>query len=116
LQKLDVSSNLLRILPEQLSSLKNLNALVLDFNYFSVVPLSILSGLTALEIIRLRFQQRGRDNQVFRIQSSLSPVLHPGLIELGLDQSAEWDPTSRFHLGCALVDVADRTPVPNLTF
>ncbi len=121
-QKLDISLNYLRALPDHLSSLKALGTFIVDYNRLSVVPFSIVQALTALTTIKIRHQARRGDAPPFRVPSSVSPILHPLLMELALEQEFdhpdgwEWDPTSLFHLGYALADVADRNPVPKLSF
>jgi hypothetical protein len=118
IQKLDASGNNLEILPDELSSLGNLNELVASRNDIEVVPVSILSHLTALTSIHLSYQL-GPSALSHRlgIQSSLLPMLHPGLVKLDLRQKyAAWDPESLLHLGSAMVAVFKRDPIPTVLF
>ncbi len=108
-------------IPHELSSLGNLKELLLNENRLPEPPLSVLRAMTSLKTIDLSYQGRGED-PVFTIPSPLLPILHPGLVELDLRQShksgapIEWDTVSLFHLGRAMVEVADRTPIPALLF
>jgi hypothetical protein len=123
-QKLDVGGSNLRSLPGELSSLGNLKELVLQCNDFPEPPLDVLRGLTAITKLDTGYQRSlGReDAPAFKVSSPLLPILHPGLAWLDLVQSRgfgipwEWDPTSLFHLGRAMVEMSDRRPVPNLLF
>ncbi len=114
-QVLDVRVNCLRGLPDQLTGLQNLKRLTLDANYFNALPMSISVGLTALETVSIQYQPC-HGNGKFEITSPLLPILHSGLVQLALVQERPWGPVSLFHLGCALVDVADRNPIPSLLF
>jgi hypothetical protein len=124
LQKLDVSQNSLRSLPDKLTSLTNLKELCLRQNSFSEPPVSILRHLTALVTIDLRFYRRwgNEGSQDFRIPSSLLPILHPGLLTLDVRQFARepgpftWDSMSLVHLGRAMAELAKRRPVPAVLF
>jgi hypothetical protein len=128
-QRLDISSNRLHSLPDELASLRNLHELNLFCNIFREAPISVLSRMTALNDINLCGQSTYSqdDSAVFRVRSSLLPILHPGLLELDLRQQRyvphsdelrrrRWDVVSLCHLGRALADVADRKPVPALLF
>lgn len=115
-QMLNVAHANLRDFPEQLSSLQNLRYLEATCNKFPTVPVSILSSLTALTKISLSIQHP-EGHGTFKVSSSLLPMLHLGLVELNLIQrNVQWDPLSLFHLGCAVAEVAERTPVPRLRF
>jgi hypothetical protein len=102
-------------LPDELSRLGNLEILLLHENCLPEPPVSVLRGLTSLTTIMLSFQRRP-DDAVFRIPSPLLPFLHRGLEQLDLRQrrgffgSFDWDTVSLFHLGRAMVEVADRQP------
>ncbi len=123
-QKLDAACNKIRSLPDELSSLVNLRELLMYSNQLSEPPVTILSHLTALEIIDLHgnFRQEGTEVEVLRIPSPLLPILHPGLVKLDLRQ---WRPRcvpvipddiSMYHLLCVHAEVARRTPVPQVAF
>jgi hypothetical protein len=116
-QRLYAVDNRLRSLPDELSSLGNLEELFLTANCFCTVPISILAGMTALKVIRLDWQLKseGRSN-TFRVPSSLLPILHPNIVHVALNQPAPWDPVSLFHLGRAALEVEERKPVPRLTY
>jgi hypothetical protein len=94
----------------------------MDGNDFREVPVSVLSGMTAITEIDLSCQScwGGVDTPSFQIPSPLLPILHPGLVELNLNQvpgswsTFEWDPISLVHLARAVVEVSDRKPIPNL--
>jgi Leucine-rich repeat (LRR) protein len=131
LQKLDISQNGLVSLPDELSSMGNLKELHTGDNCLSRVPVSALRGMTALTSINLSFNgcREGNAKGVFQITSPLLPILHPGLVLLDLRQSRYegthqevtreryvWNPVSLFHLGRALIAVADRRPRPIVRF
>ncbi len=87
-----------------------LKELVLRSNEFTTLPVSPLSGCTALTHLCLSCQRTG-----FQVSSPLLPVLHPGLVLLGLGGQVEkWDDMSLFHFGRAMVEVADRLPMLTL--
>jgi hypothetical protein len=115
-QTLEVSENGLRHLPDELSSLGRLASLTLDRNCFLEVPISALSGMTALEQVDFSNQSPPTRNTHFKVTSPLLPVLHPGLICFALYQRRRWDQISLFHIGRAFVEVADRKLVPSLLF
>jgi hypothetical protein len=117
-------ANHLRGLPDELCGLRNLNELNLSHNLFRETPVSVFSRMTALTYLSLSVQaySAADESAVFRVPSSLLPILHPGLVEVYLRQhmyidmprGKGWDMLSLFHLGRALADVADRRPVPRL--
>jgi hypothetical protein len=114
-QKLDLDCNMLTGLPAEFTSLGGLKKLLLSHNSFYEFPVSILSALTALTLIYMSNQVHWEaDDPLFEINAPLLPVLHPGLVKLGLHQGHEWDPASLFHLGRAVVEVADRVPIPEI--
>ncbi len=117
-QKLDVRYNSLPRLPNELSSLANLNELVLSYKHIKVVPVSVLSGLTALTIINLSHQSGPcQSYEMLLIKSSLLAILHPGLVRLDLRQKdMPWDLTSLLHLGSASTEVFKGDPIPTLLF
>ncbi len=83
--------------------------------------MSVLSRLTALKCIDLGYQARGQDaSAVFKVPSSLLPILHPGLVKLDLDQCFlhphKWDALSLLHMRRAIKDVSNRTPRPEVLF
>ncbi len=101
----------------------------MHFNKFIAVPVSALSGMTALNTVDLSFQftrESGATTWTLQITSPLLPILHPGLITLDLRQTSEetarmphqhsWDSVSLFHLGRAMLEVAEKRPVPTLLF
>ncbi len=63
---------------------------------------------------------------MFHISSPQLPILHPRLAHLDLRQYRDedmdeldefkWDPISLFHLGQAMIEVADRRPLPTVLF
>ncbi len=116
-QKLDLDCNMLTSLPYELTRLAKLKELLLSHNFFCEFPISVLSGLTTLTQIDMSTQVPDGKPR-FNIKAPLLPVLHPGLVELDLDQLQrhEWDPVSFFHLGRAVAEVADRRPVPTIKF
>jgi hypothetical protein len=86
-------------------------------NLFVEPPVSVLSHLTALNNIDLSVLFNFHGNPTFRIPSPLLPILHPGLVKLDLRHiGLKWDAISLCHVGRALVEVADRKPVPSLLF
>ncbi len=114
-----MSRNSLSSLPEALSTLVNLKKLLMKGNAFLEPPISVLSHLTALNTVDMSVAdiRGGMQSAAFRIPSPLLPVLHPGLLKLDLRHvGLKWDPISLCHLGRALVEVADRKPVPSLLF
>lgn len=119
-QKLDLSTNLLTQIPRHCACLVGLRMLILQNNFLTEVPVSVLAGMTAIQMID--FTCQSRDPQLgeggFSVPESLLPVLHPGLWSLDLRQTAPfvWDAVSLFHLGRALAEVCSREPVPMLTF
>jgi Leucine-rich repeat (LRR) protein len=121
-QKLDLSFNLLRSLPDELSSFRTLEELALRHNEFPEAPVFALRGMTAITKIDLSYQSLGGDEDApaFQVPSPLLPILHPGLVELNLEQARRsldasgWDPISLVHLGRAMVEVSDRMPVLTL--
>jgi hypothetical protein len=122
-QELDLRRNGLSTLPHELSSLGKLNVLRLGLNKFCEVPVSTLSLMTALNTIDFSYNSTKCGEQIFKVPSSLLPILHPGLVKLDLRQYVawsevpwKWDANSLFHLGRALVEVADRKPRPTLLF
>ncbi len=129
LQRLDISSNHLHSLPDELSILRNLHELTLMGNVFPQAPISVLSRMTALHGIDLSGQLRYAQDEslAFKVRAPLLPILHPGLVQLDLRQQRfvphskelrprRWDGLSLCHLGRALADVADRKAVPALLF
>ncbi len=124
LQKLDLTRNRLKELPDELANLTNLQELLLEDNWLPTVPVSVLSKMTALQIIDIRKHTVCPivEGTAFRISCSLLPILHPGLVRLDLRQVRlrvrqngqdrfPWDPISRFHLVHAEVEVAHRRTV-----
>jgi hypothetical protein len=112
-QKLNLRLNSLVSLPHELSSLQNLKELQMSCNEFLTLPVSALSGMTALNML-----QCTSSAAAFQVTSSLLPILHPGQVELDLSQGPRhsWDSVSLFHLGRAMLEVAERRPVPTLLF
>jgi Leucine-rich repeat (LRR) protein len=119
LQKLDVTGNKLTSLPDELSSLRNLEHLVLQENHITIVPVSVLEGLTALTFLDLSLQfgddyphitPAGEDPQLLEIPSSLLPILHTGLLTLDMQQTLSWDSVSLSHLGNALAAAKAKSP------
>ncbi len=136
-------------IPDELSSMTNLKQLEAN-NRLPTVPVSALRGITALTCIRLESQncswpsvhveEPHVEGPMFKITSSLLPILHPRLVKLDLRQpryrrpsfllppagevnAAEpdwvlfkWDAVSMFHLGRALIAVGDRKPPPTLLY
>jgi hypothetical protein len=121
-QKLGLWGNTLFSLPHELSSLRNLKWLSLGRNWLPTVPVSVLSGMTALTAIDLSMQLYDEDLdeffEVFKISTPLLPILHPGLVRLDLLQPSNhsWDSVSFSHLERARLEVAGRRPVPTLLF
>ncbi len=127
-QKLDISSNFLHSLLDEMSGLQKLKKLRLKVNNFAAPPVSVLSRLTALTKIDMGIQMWAQDpSATFRIPSSLLPILHPGLVHMDLRQQnyeystgharrIPWDDLSLSHLGRVRAHVADRRPVPTLLF
>jgi hypothetical protein len=117
-QTLDVCGNRLSSLPEELTSLGKLRVLVASNNNLPTAPCSILSKLSALVSIRLRYQlsDRVEGSPAFTVSSSLLPILHPGLVVLDLVQHSPWDALSLCHLGRAMVEVANRRPIPSVQY
>jgi hypothetical protein len=86
-----------------------------------------MTALTTIDL-HLNCDCGGIDEQLFKITSPLLPILHPGLLLLDLRQSRhnethqevsapfKWDPVSLFHLGQAVITVADRRPHPTVIF
>jgi hypothetical protein len=106
-------------LPEELSSLRNLKELVAFSNDFRVLPISVLTRLTALTFIDLGIQFgecRAPVKILLQIPSSLLPILHPGLVKLDLQQRLQWDSISLVHLGRALAAAAARDPPLTILF
>ncbi len=115
MQKLDLSRNGLRSLPDELSSLQNLKELLLTENLLPTVPFSILSALIALHTIDLSLQ--GEANAMFSILSPLLPLLHPGLVKLDLRQRETLEPRSLFHIGRAVREWAkEGRPIDTLLY
>ncbi len=96
-------------------------------NWLSKPPLTVLSHLTALNIIDLSNQVVIKDPEsegffAFEIAQSLAPILHPGLTLLDLRQSHAmgvpviWDQTSLKHLEEAKVEVEGMRPIPTFMF
>jgi hypothetical protein len=117
-QMLDVCHNRLASLPDELSSLRDLEELLLRGNHFPEVPVSVLNGMTALKTIDLAWQSGGEGKGCSLKVPSLLPILRPGLIMLDLQQGSfhPWDQISMFHLGRAMAEVADMKPTPVLLF
>jgi hypothetical protein len=114
-QDLNLCSNFLRNLPDELSALGHLEKLDVSCNKLEEVPTAVLSGMTALSHLSLR--NEGDEDRPFKVSSSLLPILHPGLRMLDLVQSAEpWDKASLPHLREARAELARRTPTPTFTF
>jgi hypothetical protein len=114
-QWLDLSHNNLASLPAQLSTLGNLKGLLLQCNDLEVVPVSVLSGLTALTKVDLSQQHAPsefdeRNGETFQVSAPLLPILHPRLVKLCLRQRKPWDSVSLFHLGRAMTAVEKRNP------
>ncbi len=139
-QKLDVSVSCLRSLPDELSSLENLQELQIGLHWLSEPHISILRHLTALTYINMGAdvteQQWNSEAPVFSVPSSLLPILHPGLVVLDLRPYRyvfhdfcigkhcdiqridwyEWDSLSLVHLKHAGTVLASRQPVPTLLY
>ncbi len=130
-QKLEIFSNRLRSLPDELSGLQNLKELNLSRNLFREPPISALSGVTALIKINLSSQSSSThawdETAMFRVPSSLLPILHPGLVRLDMWQEKlssslqqprrkPWDRVSAAHLQQAQAAVGHRRPIPTLLF
>jgi hypothetical protein len=128
-QMLNLSDNILRSLPDELSCLRNLKELDLSNNVLPGPPVSVLSKMMALSSINLSDQSGWTEdeNDRFKVSSSLLPIFNPGLLMLDLRQRGyvpsiresrlkPWDGLSLFHLGRALADLAGRKPVPTLLF
>ncbi len=123
---LDVTENELRELPDEMSRLTNLKVLLMELNYFSEPPVSVLRHMTALESIDLSGNINPDDEVAgFRIPSPLLPILHPGLTRLDFERCGQrsersdtfkWDPRSLVHLGSAMAELAKRRPVPSLLY
>jgi hypothetical protein len=101
--------------------LENLRELVLKQNMFREPPISVLSRVTALKCVDLSYQAPGQDAPaVFKVPSSLLPILHPGLVKLDLYQGfyhpEKWDALSLLHLRRAIKEVSSRRPRPELWF
>jgi hypothetical protein len=126
-QMLDCTANELEALPDDMSRLTNLKAIVLEDNNFAEPPVSILRHMTALNTIDLSFNCPCDGDEGFRIPSPLLPILHPGLTRLDFQQQYcgrpsvtsdpfQWDPMSLVHMGFAMAELAKRRPVPNLLY
>jgi hypothetical protein len=129
-QKLNVGGNALISLPQDLDKLGKLRELNANNNQLLTVPVSVLKGMPALTTIHLRWNSSLSWGAVdrplmFHIRAPLAPILHPGLVHLDLRQyrdggcdfqEVNWDPVSLFHLGQAMIEVADRKPLPTLLF
>lgn len=114
--------NMLTHLPQHISNLVSLRTLMMQCNRLVTFPVPVLLNMTAIEDIELLSQERHpgwrREDQGFRIEESLHPILHPKLKILDLRQPVpfKWDAISLFHLGRALAEICYWDPLPTLLF
>ncbi len=119
LQLLDVSGDSLVDLPDEQSGLVNLRHLDLSKNAFTVLPVSVLGGMTSLTHADLSNQPKSHNGPSIDILSSLLPILHrlPGLVKVDLKRNLRpWTNRAVAYLTQAALAGKERDPPVEIGF